>query len=242
MAVEAGPVIGDDAGRLLAAMLQRVQAEGGHRRRVRHAPDAEYAAFLVQLVVLHLRSAHLEAIQGHAVLLFAAGPGAERPAGRVGLQQRCRRGRPTRRRRDGGPILRRHLPRDPFGAAIDRRQGTGLQDGNRPLVDWDRQPDQDIGSGDQHRTPHKPEYQAQRAVEAAERRSTGSRVLMPLANSESSDQHDQEHAGDGDGVGDGRVGELLPQPRAARRGRRRRRRRRRSPRRRGPAPRARSHA
>ena len=42
---------GDDAGGLLAAVLQRVQAERGQRRRVLVAEDAEDAAFLVQLVV-----------------------------------------------------------------------------------------------------------------------------------------------------------------------------------------------
>ena len=50
MGVELLAVIGDDAGRLLAAMLQRVQAERGERRRVGMAVDAEDAAFLVQMV------------------------------------------------------------------------------------------------------------------------------------------------------------------------------------------------
>ena len=45
-------VEGDDAGRLLAAVLQRVQAERGQRRRLRMAEDAEDAALLVELVVV----------------------------------------------------------------------------------------------------------------------------------------------------------------------------------------------
>ena len=36
---------------LLAAVLQRVQAERGHGGGVGHLPDAEDAAFLVELVV-----------------------------------------------------------------------------------------------------------------------------------------------------------------------------------------------
>ena len=46
-AVEAG-----DAGRFLAAMLQRVEAERDEARGVVGAPDAENAAFLAQLVVV----------------------------------------------------------------------------------------------------------------------------------------------------------------------------------------------
>ena len=44
--------VGDDAGGLLAAVLQRVQAEGDEGRRVLDADDAEDAALLVQLVVV----------------------------------------------------------------------------------------------------------------------------------------------------------------------------------------------
>ncbi len=44
-------VKGDDARRLLAAMLKRVQAERGQRRRIIMAKDAENAAFFVQFVV-----------------------------------------------------------------------------------------------------------------------------------------------------------------------------------------------
>ena len=44
--------VGDDAGGLLAAVLQRVQAEGDEGRRVLDADDAEDAALLAQLVVV----------------------------------------------------------------------------------------------------------------------------------------------------------------------------------------------
>ena len=50
MRVELLAVIGDDARRFLAAMLQRVQAERGQRRRVGVAKDPEDAAFLVEMI------------------------------------------------------------------------------------------------------------------------------------------------------------------------------------------------
>src|SRR5579884_790199 len=49
MRAELLAVIGDDAGRLLAAMLQRVQAERDQRRRLGVAVDAEHPAFFVEL-------------------------------------------------------------------------------------------------------------------------------------------------------------------------------------------------
>ena len=48
LGVEVGAVVGDDAGRLLAAMLQGVQAERGQRRRVLVAEHAEDAALLAE--------------------------------------------------------------------------------------------------------------------------------------------------------------------------------------------------
>ena len=47
-------VEGDDAGRLLAAMLEGVEAERRDRRRVRMAVDAEDAAFLAQRVAVEV--------------------------------------------------------------------------------------------------------------------------------------------------------------------------------------------
>ncbi len=52
MAVEHLAVEADDAGRLLAAMLQGVQAQGGVGRGVRVAEHGEDAAFLLGLVVV----------------------------------------------------------------------------------------------------------------------------------------------------------------------------------------------
>ena len=52
MAVEHRAVEADDAGRLLAAMLQRVQAERGMGRGVVVAEHGEDAAFLLGLVVV----------------------------------------------------------------------------------------------------------------------------------------------------------------------------------------------
>ena len=48
-------VEGDDAGRLLAAMLQGVQAERRDGRGVRMAEDAEDAAFLAQRVAVEVK-------------------------------------------------------------------------------------------------------------------------------------------------------------------------------------------
>ena len=48
--VKAAIVEADNAGRFLTAVLQGVQAQRGDRRRVRHIPDPEDAAFLVQRV------------------------------------------------------------------------------------------------------------------------------------------------------------------------------------------------
>ena len=54
LGMEAGAVERHDAGRLLAAMLQRVQPERRDRGRVRMAEDAEHAALLVQAVLLQV--------------------------------------------------------------------------------------------------------------------------------------------------------------------------------------------
>ena len=51
LGMEVAAVVGDDAGGLLAAMLQGVQAERGQRRGVLVAEHAEDAAFLAQAVV-----------------------------------------------------------------------------------------------------------------------------------------------------------------------------------------------
>ena len=52
--METATVKGDDARRLLAAMLQGVQAEGGDRGGVRMAEYAEDAAFLMQAVAIEI--------------------------------------------------------------------------------------------------------------------------------------------------------------------------------------------
>ena len=52
MRVELLAVARDDAGRLLPAVLQRVQAEVGHVRGLGVAEDAEDAALVVEVVVL----------------------------------------------------------------------------------------------------------------------------------------------------------------------------------------------
>ena len=64
LGVEDVAVEGDDAGRLLAAMLKGVQAERGDGRGVRMAEDAEDAAFLAQRVAVPIRV--VRARSGHA--------------------------------------------------------------------------------------------------------------------------------------------------------------------------------
>ena len=61
LGMEPRAVEGDDARRLLAAMLQGVQAERGDRRRVGMAENAEYAAFLAQTVALEIERLPLRA-------------------------------------------------------------------------------------------------------------------------------------------------------------------------------------
>ena len=78
VAVEAGAVIAGDAGRFLAAMLERVEAQCGHRGGGVGAPDSEHAAFLAELVVV-------------------IGAGIERIGGEHGCP-RARAGRPYRER------------------------------------------------------------------------------------------------------------------------------------------------
>ena len=52
--VEPNAVEGDDAGRLLPAMLEGMQAERHNRRRIRMAEDAEDAALLAQPVLVQI--------------------------------------------------------------------------------------------------------------------------------------------------------------------------------------------
>src|SRR5690349_20837476 len=61
MRVELLAVIGDDAGSLLTAMLERVHPEGRERRRIGVAIDPEYAAFFVEMI----------GVQGHPAILVS---------------------------------------------------------------------------------------------------------------------------------------------------------------------------
>src|SRR5205823_14473812 len=58
MGAELLAVVGDDTGRLLAAMLQRMQAECRQCRRVGMAVDPEDAAFVVKMVRVALAGRH----------------------------------------------------------------------------------------------------------------------------------------------------------------------------------------
>ena len=58
MGMEARAVKRDDAGRLLAAMLQRVKPQGHQGCGIRRVPHTEHAAFLMQLVVVMLGEGH----------------------------------------------------------------------------------------------------------------------------------------------------------------------------------------
>ena len=50
MRVELPAIVGDDAGRFLAAMLQRMQPKRGQRRRIRMTVDSENAALFVEMI------------------------------------------------------------------------------------------------------------------------------------------------------------------------------------------------
>ena len=58
--VEALAVIGDDARRFLAAVLQRMKPERGQGGRIVMAEDAEHAALLAQPIVCGIVLARLE--------------------------------------------------------------------------------------------------------------------------------------------------------------------------------------
>ena len=60
-------VVGDDAARLLAAVLQRVQAERDEIRGIGHADHAEDAAFLAQLVVVGGVERMVERVTGEGI-------------------------------------------------------------------------------------------------------------------------------------------------------------------------------
>ena len=55
LGMEAGAIVGDDAGGFLAAMLQRVQAERGDGGGIRMAENAEHAAFLAQAIGIRVK-------------------------------------------------------------------------------------------------------------------------------------------------------------------------------------------
>ena len=52
MGVELLAVIGDDADRLLAAMLQRMKSERRQRSRFGVSVDSEHTAFLMEMIVI----------------------------------------------------------------------------------------------------------------------------------------------------------------------------------------------
>jgi hypothetical protein len=85
MGMELLAVIGDDAGRLLAAVLQRMEPEGDERGGVGMAIDAEDAAFLAQMVVVVDRFRYRLLVRKEALCPTADGDG-----------EPCRRGRRTR--------------------------------------------------------------------------------------------------------------------------------------------------
>jgi hypothetical protein len=62
LGVELGAIVGDDAGRLLAAVLQRVEAEGGQGRRIGVPKNTEDPAFLAESIVTHLGKPKIEGL------------------------------------------------------------------------------------------------------------------------------------------------------------------------------------
>ena len=64
LGVEPHAVIGDDARRFLAAMLQRVQPKRDNRRRVGMIEDAEHAALLAQPVLGEVEAGLVRRVRG----------------------------------------------------------------------------------------------------------------------------------------------------------------------------------
>ncbi len=241
--MEARAVEADDAGRLLPAMLQRVQAERGDGGGVGHVPDAEHAAFLVQLVVVFAcRSVGEQPCGGSPTA--AVGRGSGRPAL---AELRCNNAsavvcRPGRRRhRARRPILARQLPRHPAAPSIGRLQRARLQHrlaASGSIGDQPSQPRYRRGRPAPHPVPGRiPAPACDRGRPAPSR---APRRADPARDQQQHDQADEEHART-KATGSARpavvtepVLELRPDDTAAPRRRRWRRR----PRRRCPAPRA----
>ena len=68
--IEFVAIVADDADRLLAAMLQGMEAKRRHGGRVLRADDAKYAAFLAQLVAVHIEEG-VSQIHGFALPVLA---------------------------------------------------------------------------------------------------------------------------------------------------------------------------
>ena len=99
-------VEGDDAGRLLAAVLEGVQAERGDRRRVRMPEDAEDAALFAQPVAVEIE------------------PGGAWPRLLVGSMRLAFRSRRRRRAALGTAVASWRAPAAFDGAIVLRRSGS----------------------------------------------------------------------------------------------------------------------
>ena len=184
--LEALAVEGDDARRLLAAMLERVQAECRQRRGVGVAIDAEDAAFLAQPVGVQFedrcRCSLAVALSECRLLRVAARVprgGFPAPDCRCSCS-RCRRAVPAAALRPAGPDssgercsysvsaisggMNARRP-SPVDLIIGRLIGVPhprllLVEGQQPAVEQ-------IGDGHEDETPDHAEDEAQRAVEGA---------------------------------------------------------------------------
>ena len=241
----------DDAGRLLAAVLQRVQAERGHGGGIGHAPDTEHAALLVEFVVATRDVGRKDATYRRRTLgVSSCGEVTAMPALSRSASGYCPRPVPgaspattprpplTARGRSADPRTEvgRQLVHHPLGATIDRPNRFGVQHRFWPAIHLHNHPSHDIGKDDT-RTPHRAEYQTQRAVEAADRRGPH-QPADPAGDQHQHDQAEDEHHSEGDGIDPGRRCPATPGTAAARAAVPRRRRKSRRPRRRGRAPRA----
>ncbi len=170
----------DDPGRLLAAMLERVEPQRGQRGRVVVAKDAKNAAFLVKFVIVkgkhgqnHRFGASLLVAFDklvHVVALFVSvsgrflvGPraGFEAPAG-LGFHRVARRvlgvangRRPTRPDVFGNKLCQHH------SALLDQGQASCLGDSFRLLGGLNRPIDQQPQQAYDHRAADDPENQAE---------------------------------------------------------------------------------
>ncbi len=197
MGVEAGTVEAGDTGGFLAAMLQRMQPQRCYRGSIRHIPHAENPAFFVQGVVIGIPAG-----EGHMQrFLFTLGRFSDRPPLRCRVQQSFSRSLPSGRRRveQMGTVGFGQLTSYPTCSLISRGQCSRIEHGIRPSFNRKHHLPNDIGDDDHRRTPCEAEYQPQRAINPAQRRSAHD-TADGARDQHQDDQREQENDDEADRI------------------------------------------